>query len=100
MANTAKVANYTAEQTALLVSEYNAGTAVEAIAVMVGHSVRSVIAKLSREKVYVAKAKTKAEAKVTKAELIAKIEVAFGVEAGSMASLEKAAKEVLETLAG
>jgi hypothetical protein len=35
-----------------MVSEYNQGTTVEAIAEMVGKSVRSVVAKLSREGVY------------------------------------------------
>lgn len=55
IAKTPKAANYTAEQTTLAVSEYLAGSSVEAIALAVGHSVRSVIAKLSREKVYVKK---------------------------------------------
>jgi hypothetical protein len=48
----AKTVNYTPEQTAQMVSEYNQGTTVETIAEMVGKSVRSVVAKLSREGVY------------------------------------------------
>ena len=50
-----KVVNYTAEQTASMVEMYQTGTAVAVIAEMLGKSVRSVVAKLSREKVYVAK---------------------------------------------
>ena len=50
-----KTVNYTAEQTAKIIADYQAGVAVEAIASALGKSVRSVVAKLSREKVYVAK---------------------------------------------
>jgi len=50
-----KAVNYTAEQTAAMVSDYKAGVAVETIAETMGKTVRSVVAKLSREKVYVAK---------------------------------------------
>jgi hypothetical protein len=52
---TVKPVNYTAEQTAQMVSDYTSGVTVEAIALALGKTVRSVIAKLSREKVYVAK---------------------------------------------
>ena len=55
---TTKTVNYTPEQTVSMVSEYLAGVAVEAIALSMGKSVRSVVAKLSREKVYVAKTYT------------------------------------------
>ena len=44
--------NYTQQQTQQIVSEYQAGIAVEAIAEKMGRSVRSVVAKLSREGVY------------------------------------------------
>jgi hypothetical protein len=58
MANTAKVVNYTEEQTAFMVKAYsespNAAT-VQMLAEKFGKTARSVIAKLSREKVYVAK---------------------------------------------
>jgi len=50
-----KAVNYTAEQTASMVADYKAGITVDAIAESLGKSVRSVVAKLSREKVYVAK---------------------------------------------
>ena len=48
----AKTVNYTPEQTAQMVADYNQGTTVEAIAENLGKSVRSVVAKLSREGVY------------------------------------------------
>jgi hypothetical protein len=50
-----KAVNYTAEQTAKIIADYQAGVAVEAIAQTMGKTVRSIVAKLSREKVYVAK---------------------------------------------
>ena len=52
---TTKAVNYTPEQSAQMVAEYQAGITVEAIAEKMGKTVRSVVAKLSREKVYVAK---------------------------------------------
>ena len=50
-----KTVNYTPEQTAKLVANYQAGVPVEDIAKAMGKTVRSILAKLSREKVYVAK---------------------------------------------
>lgn len=50
-----KAVNYTAEQTAAMVADYQAGITVDAIAEKLGKTVRSVVAKLSREKVYVPK---------------------------------------------
>jgi len=47
-----KTVNYTPEQTAQMVEAYKAGTTVEAIAQGLGKTVRSVVAKLSREGVY------------------------------------------------
>lgn len=52
---TAKTVNYTAEQTSAMVADYVAGVTVESIAEKLGKSVRSVVAKLSREGVYKAK---------------------------------------------
>lgn len=59
---TAKVENYTAEQTAQLIAGYNPQASeterkaqVDSFAVLFGKSARSIVAKLSREKVYVAK---------------------------------------------
>lgn len=50
-----KAVNYTAEQTASIIADYKAGVDVVAIAETLGKSVRSVVAKLSREKVYIPK---------------------------------------------
>jgi len=50
-----KAVNYTPEQTTKMVSDYQNGVSVEKIAESLGKTVRSVVAKLSREKVYKAK---------------------------------------------
>jgi hypothetical protein len=51
-----KTLNYTVEQTATLVNDYQNGMTVESIAQNLGKSVRSIVAKLSREGVYKPKA--------------------------------------------
>ena len=94
----AKPQNYTEAQTAQIVQAYQAGETVEAIATTVGKSVRSIVAKLSREGVYVAKTKQAANARVTKAGLVSMIVAATGAEPEVMASLEKATHEALEVL--
>ncbi len=96
---TEKIVTYTPEQTAFVVADYKAGVAVEAIALSIGKSVRSVIAKLSREKVYVKPAGAKSD-RVTKAQLIAKIATMFQVPSEDLESLEKATRPALEILAG
>ena len=50
-----KTVNYTPEQTLAMVADYQNGVSVEKIAESLGKTVRSVVAKLSREKVYKAK---------------------------------------------
>jgi hypothetical protein len=55
---TAKTVNYTPEQTTKMVSDYQNGITVEIIAENMGKTVRSIVAKLSREKVYKAKTYT------------------------------------------
>jgi hypothetical protein len=50
-----KNVNYTPEQTAQIIADYQAGLSVEIIADNLGKTVRSIVAKLSREKVYIAK---------------------------------------------
>jgi hypothetical protein len=50
-----KTLNYTPEQTTKMVLDYQSGVSVETIAENLGKTVRSVVAKLSREKVYKAK---------------------------------------------
>lgn len=49
---TEKTVNYTQEQTQTLVAQYQAGISVEDLAMQFGKSVRSIVAKLSREGVY------------------------------------------------
>lgn len=97
-AKVAKVENYSAEQTKAVVGMYEGGKGqtVETIAEMVGKSVRSVIAKLAREGVYVAKSGKTAKGRVTKADLVKRIEVALGLT--DMGTLEKASHEALEAL--
>jgi transposase len=92
------VSNYTPEQTANAVIDYLAGTSVELIAERLGKSARSVIAKLSREKVYVAKAKMAGAKSLTKAALVTQIEVLKELAPGTLVSLEKADKPALEAL--
>ena len=94
-------AQYTPEQTAQMVELYTGGASVAFIAEMIGKSAKSVIAKLSREGVYKAKAKAKTSAStvVRKAQLIEAIAARAGVPAEKLDSLEKATKEALEILA-
>ena len=100
MTSAIKSVNYTAEQTATVVNLFKTGTTVEVIAEQVGRSVRSVIAKLSAEKVYTSPAKASAGTRSTKAQMISAIAVKFGVDASELESLEKANRDVLEILAG
>ncbi len=58
--------NYTPEQTTQLVAGYQAGETVEQLAEALGKTVRSVVAKLSREGVYVAKTKATGQTRVKK----------------------------------
>lgn len=94
---TAKAVNYTPEQTEKMVADYVAGVTVESIAETLGKSVRSVVAKLSREKVYVAKTyKTKTgEAVVKKDELADKLTVLASLTEAEADSLTKANKTAL-----
>jgi hypothetical protein len=90
--------NYTPEQTVELVTGYQSGKTVEQLAETLGKTVRSVVAKLSREGVYVAKTKATGQHRVKKAELVDKLALACGVAAEVFESLEKANHEVLERL--
>jgi hypothetical protein len=90
--------NYTPEQTQELVTRYQAGETVEALAEAVGKSVRSVVAKLSREGVYHAKTRQPANARVRKADLVDELAKHCGVPAEVFESLEKANHDALELL--
>jgi hypothetical protein len=90
--------NYTPEQTEQLVQGYKEGLTVETLALQLGKSTRSVVAKLSREGVYKAKSKTTNAARVKKADLVDVLAYRCGVPAEIFESLEKANHDVLETL--
>ena len=95
---TEKTVNYTPDLTKELVDRYVAGETVEALAEALGKTTRSVVAKLSREGVYKAKAKTVGVARVKKADLVDKLAAACGVAPEVFESLEKANHDVLEAL--
>lgn len=87
--------NYSDEVVAQMTEQYVANPTretVDALAQEFGKSVRSIIAKLSREGVYVAQPKvTKTgEPVVRKAELVALIEANFGIEVPSLVKASKA----------
>ena len=94
---TTKAVNYTAAQTAKMVSDYTAGVTTEAIALELGKSVRSVVAKLSREKVYIAKTyATKTGEKVEKKDQTADaIGAVLRLTEAEIESLTKANKTAL-----
>ena len=93
---TDKIVTYTPEQTNQAVQDYQAGVSVEAIALALGKTERSVIAKLSREGVYQSKAKATGAVRVTKAVMVAAIAAVVGE--GALDSLEKASHEDLAQL--
>jgi transposase-like protein len=98
---TAKTVNYSPEQTAQIIADYQSGTSVEQIAEKFGKTVRSVVAKLSREKVYVAKAyKTKSGETPIKKDVHADfIGEALGLTEADTESLTKANKIALAKIA-
>jgi hypothetical protein len=101
MANTTKQVNYTSEQTAEMIEAYtNEGIAVEALAERMGKSVRSIVAKLSREGCYKAKVKTAQSDKATVKKDDLAYQVGFLVCAteAECASLAKANRTVLDKL--
>ena len=98
---TAKTVNYTVEQTAKMVADYQSGVTVESLALELGKSARSIVAKLSREKVYVAKtyvSKT-GEAVVKKDAVADYIAEALGLGEADAESLTKANKTALKAIA-
>ena len=93
--------NYTPEQTLQMVADYQAGTTVETIAEALCKTVRSVVAKLSREKVYIAKTyATKTGEAVIKKDTVADyIGEALGLGEADTESLTKANKVALKAIA-
>lgn len=98
---TAKTVNYTQEQTTKMVMDYTSGVTVETIAQELQKSVRSIVAKLSREKVYVAKAYvSKTGEAVVKKDVVADyIGQALGLSESDCESLTKANKTALKAIA-
>lgn len=95
-----KTLNYTPEQTAKLVADYTAGMSVESLAEALGKSVRSVVAKLSREGVYKKKEyKTKTGEAVVKKDAHADaIGAILGLPENDVESLTKANKAALKAI--
>lgn len=92
-----KTVNYTPEMTAKMVADYKGGVSVEMIAQNLGKTVRSVVAKLSREgvyqkKEYVSKTGEKPVKKDTHADAIGAV---LGMTEGETESLTKANKSAL-----
>lgn len=95
-----KVVNYTPEMTAKMVADYNSGVTVESIAESLGKTVRSVVAKLSREgvykkKEYVSKTGEKPVKKDAHADAIGAI---LRLSEGEIDSLTKANKSALKAI--
>jgi len=99
-AGAAKALNYSPEQTAKMSADYAAGISVEEIALEMGKTIRSVVAKLSREKVYVAKTYTsKTGATVVKKDTVADaIGERLGFTEAETESLTKANKTALQKI--
>jgi hypothetical protein len=92
-----KTVNYTPEQTASMLADYAGGVTVEIIAQGLGKTVRSVVAKLSREGVYKRKEYTTktGEAPVAKEYLADQVGALVGLSEGEIDSLTKANKTAL-----
>jgi len=93
----AKAANYSAEQTAALIERYTSGETVEILSVAFGKTVRSIVAKLSREGVYKAKERlTKTGEPVIKKDALAdQLAELVGLTEAEADSLSKANKTAL-----
>lgn len=102
-AKTEKTVNYTAEQTAEMVKAYVANPTAETVAEFAGKfgkTVRSIVAKLSREgvyhkKEYVSKTGEKPEAKDTVADAIGAV---LKLSEADVSSLTKANKSALKAI--
>ena len=96
MAN--EVSSYTPEQVKTIVDGYLAGVTVEALSELSGKNIRSVIAKLAREGVYVAKPKKESEARLTKTDMLISICETIGLDPKQVQSFEKATYLALASL--
>ena len=96
----ANAKNYTDEMVSEMTTQYTANPTretVDALADQFGKTTRSIIAKLSREGVYVAQPRTtkSGEPVISKSELVSTLEAHFGIE---IPTLVKAGKQDLQTL--
>ena len=96
----ASAKNYTDEMVNTMTEQYSANPTretVDALAEQFGKTTRSIIAKLSREGVYVAQPRTtkSGEPVVSKSELVSSIQEHFGIE---LPTLVKAGKQDLQRL--
>jgi len=102
MAETAnKVVNYSEEMTAKVISDYQEGIDIDAIADEIGKSVRSVRSKLVREGVYVAQPKsaTAKRDEPTKKELLNQLESVAPFEVtGFMGATKSAISDLISHL--
>jgi hypothetical protein len=97
---TAKTVNYTPEQTQKIINDYQNGVSVKQIADNLGKTVRSIVAKLSREKVYIKKEyKTKTGESVVKKDTHADaIGAILRLPENDIESLTKANKNALKAI--
>jgi hypothetical protein len=97
---TSKTVNYTPEQTQKIINDYQNGVSVEQIADNLGKTVRSIVAKLSREKVYIKKEyKTKTGESVVKKDTHADaIGAILRLPENDIESLTKANKNALKAI--
>lgn len=95
-----KTVNYTPEQTLSLIQDYQSGVAVEQLAMQFSKSVRSIVAKLSREGVYQKKQyKTKTGEPVVKKDAHADaIGAILRLPENDVESLTKANKSALRAI--
>jgi len=96
--------NYTQEQTAMMIERYQKAPSMETVREIANElkkSPKSVIGKLSKEKVYRRQVYTTKTGQpvVTKLELVTDIADEVGVTAESLSGLEKAPKAALQILA-
>ena len=92
--------NYTPEQTVSMVADYAAGMSTADLAAKMGKTVRSIVAKLSREGVYKKKEYTTktGETVVKKDALADKMAEVFGLTEAEADSLTKANKTALKKI--
>lgn len=93
-----KTVNYTAEQVLELLAAYEVDKDTKVLAEKFGRTERSVIAKLVQEKVYQTKAGQLKEKRKTKLEMLAEVEVAMGLDKGSLDSFEKGTLDAVKAL--